>query len=511
MRRVCVVNTGGTVGMQDTPNGYACGPPGFLTGICRSVPMIHDPAFALAPHLAEGDAAEEMLVTPVGEFGTRTLFRIVDYDPLLDSSNMTHVDWVRIASDIVARYAQWDAFIVLHGTDTMAYTCSALSLMLQNLAKTVVVTGSQIPLVRPRSDGIANFLGALLIAGTFDIPEVTLYFADTLHRGNRASKVDASGLKAFTSPNMVPLATLGITCSVRWDLVRAPSPGRMRLKPDFEHNLVIIRVFPGPFTTLRNTLKPPLRGAVLQTFGAGNAPDHDEDFLSALREASDRGLVIVNVTQCSSGTVEPHYATGQSLAAAGVVAGGDMTPEAALVKLGWLLGSGLSPEETRTLMGTDLRGEITSHRTQRFSLEDGGFLRSVFSAIQDREPDGGAIGGTDSAPGTPSRYHDEIYGVTATAGGNLGLASLRRALMPTLLCAAAGTGDTDAIMAMVADGAVLRTATDYDGRTPLHLAASEGRDAVVSYLLQPEHGLHVSALDRNENTPLANACKFVSR
>ena len=146
----------------------------------------------------------------------------------------------------------------------------------------------------------------------------------------------------------------------------------------------------------------------------------------------------------------------------------------------------------------------------------------MFSAIQEREPDGG-VGGMDSrgrsrsrsrspsrAPGTPSRYGDEMQGV-ADVGGNLGLTALRRALMPTLLCAAAGTGDADAILAMVTDGAVLRTAIDYDGRTPLHLAASEGRDAVLSYLLQPEHGVHLSALDRNENTPLANACKFRHR
>jgi lysophospholipase len=382
MRRVLVLNTGGTIGMQDTPHGFACGPPGFLTDICRSVPMIHDSAFAKQLSTTSQPAAEQefedhMMVTPLGEFGTRTSFQIIDYDPLLDSSNMTHVDWVRIASDIDARYSKWDAFVVLHGTDTMAFTCSALSFMLQNLGKTVVVTGSQIPLSRSRSDGISNFLGALLIAGTFNIPEVTLYFADELYRGNRASKVDASGLHAFKSPNMSPLATLGVTCSVRWDLVRPASPGRLRLKPEFETNLVIIRVFPGPFTTLRNTLRPPLRGAILQTFGAGNAPDRDPDFLQALREASDRGVVIVNVTQCSSGTVEPHYATGQSLETAGVIPGGDMTPEAALVKLGWLLGCGLDGEQVRKMMRTDLCGELTDRRTQRFSLGDGGFLRCV--------------------------------------------------------------------------------------------------------------------------------------
>jgi lysophospholipase len=153
LRRVLVINTGGTIGMEDTPGGYSCGPPGFLSSICRSVPMIHDPSCAIA--------GDELLVTPVDEFGKRTLFSIADYTPLLDSSNMTSKDWVRIATDIVAQYQDWHAFVVLHGTDTMAYTCSALSLMLQNLAKTVIVTGSQIPLVRPRSDGIANFVSAI--------------------------------------------------------------------------------------------------------------------------------------------------------------------------------------------------------------------------------------------------------------------------------------------------------------------------------------------------------------
>eukprot|EP01045_Picozoa_sp_COSAG04_P039065 COSAG04_NODE_10759_length_755_cov_1.015244_2_plen_146_part_01 len=146
---------------------------------------------------------------------------------------------------------------------------------------------------------------------------------------------------------MAPLATMGISCSVRWDLVRTPSKGRIRLVSDFTDNIVIIRVFPGPFTTLKNTLQPPLRGAVLQTFGAGNAPDHDPTFLRTLREASERGVVVVNVTQCQSGSVAPHYATGQALADAGVVQGGDMTAEAALVKLGWLLASGRSAEQVR--------------------------------------------------------------------------------------------------------------------------------------------------------------------
>ncbi|EOD32770.1 hypothetical protein EMIHUDRAFT_455955, partial [Emiliania huxleyi CCMP1516] len=364
MRRVLVLNCGGTIGMQDTAHGYACGPPGFLSGICRSVPMIHDPAFDLAPHLDAVDAASrgDMLVTPVGEFGTRTLFRIVDYDPLLDSSNMTEKEWVRIASDIAAAYDAWDAFV-----------------------------------------------------------------------------------------------------------------------------------------------------------------------------ASSRGLVIVNVTQCSAGSVEPAYATGQSLAAAGVVAGGDMTPEAALVKLGWLLGCGLAPEEVRRMMGTDLRGEVTNRQAQRFSLSDGGFLRRVFSAaslesvaqadpsaaapppsslaegearLQETSPLDGLLaeGGKEALRDGLSRAASAPHSLDGGLADYSGLPALRRALVPTLLCAAAGNGDMQAMLALVADGAVLRTSRDYDGRTPLHLASSEGRDAVVAYLLQPEHGIPLSALDRHDNTPLADAC-----
>ena len=277
---------------------------------------------------------------------------------------------------------------------------------------------------------------------------------------------------------MAPLATMGISCSVRWDLVRTPSKGRIRLVSDFTDNIVIIRVFPGPFTTLKNTLQPPLRGAVLQTFGAGNAPDHDPTFLRTLREASERGVVVVNVTQCQSGSVAPHYATGQALADAGVVQGGDMTAEAALVKLGWLLASGRSAEQVRALMATDLRGEITAHRTERFSLHDGGFLRSVFSAIYDRHAP------SDSeAPATPPRRRSRS--APAPAGGGVaaedsdeeadgigGLASLRSALMPTLLCSAAGAGDVEALTAMLADGAVRHRP---DLTSPAHAVELTGR------------------------------------
>ena len=273
---------------------------------------------------------------------------------------MTYGDWKRLSRDIALNYANFDSFIVLHGTDTMAYTASALSMLLENLGKSVIVTGAQVPLSELRNDAIENVLGALMIAGAYIIPEVTLYFASKLYRGNRTSKISNDALAAFDSPNMPPLAHVGIDIDVHWGLVQRPKELRsFEAHADFCEDVAILRLFPGlPLSLVRAVLAAPRKGVVLETFGAGNAAS---SLLDAFREASQAGVVIVNITQCLQGTVSSIYAAGKKLEEAGVVSGGDMTPECALIKLAYLLGKeDLSTQDVRNLIGRSLRGEITA-------------------------------------------------------------------------------------------------------------------------------------------------------
>jgi L-asparaginase len=288
-------------------------------------------------------------------------FTIHDYDPLLDSSNMTPGEWVNIARDIAGHYREYDGFIVLHGTDTMAYTASALPFMLEGLQKPVIITGSQIPLCEVRNDARENLITSLLISANYDIPEVCLYFGGKLLRGCRSTKVSADGFAAFDSPNFPPLGTVGIDIEVNWDLVRKSDGRKLRVHELRAPVVSALRLFPGISPDLvRNVLRPPLQGLVLEAYGIGNGPDHDQDFLAALEEATARGVVIVDCTQCLEGTVDlGEYATGTALARAGVISGYDLTAEAALAKLYYLLSRGGSPERVKREMQRDLRGEMT--------------------------------------------------------------------------------------------------------------------------------------------------------
>jgi L-asparaginase len=243
----------------------------------------------------------------------------------------------------------------------MAYTSSALAFLLQPLGKPVVVTGSQLPLGEARTDARGNLLTALLVAAEPAVPEVTLLFGSKLLRGCRAVKVSADGFDAFDSPNLEPLGTAGVEIQLRTDLVRPAEPGRPEVPAGLEATVGALRLFPGiSAEVVGRVLAEPLRGLVLEAYGAGNGPDRDEDLLAEVRAATSRGVVVVVVTQCLSGAVDLEaYATGSALARAGAVGGLDMTVEAALTKLFFLLGSGRGPEEVRALVATDLRGELT--------------------------------------------------------------------------------------------------------------------------------------------------------
>jgi L-asparaginase len=334
-KKVYIAYTGGTIGMRSTGGGFVPAP-GYLEELMHQVPELKN---NIMPD-----------------------YRIHEYRPLLDSSNMTPDDWLKIADDIATHYTQYDGFVVLHGTDTMAYTASALPFMLKGLQKPVILTGAQIPLSEVRNDARENLITALLIAANFKIPEVCLCFGNRLLRGNRAVKVNAGGLDAFDSPNFPALGTVGIEIKINWDLVlpRAKARKPITVKAFNESRVAALRLFPGiSVDIIKNFLQPPIRGLILATYGSGNAPE-DRRLISALKAANDRGVVLVNCTQCLKGTVHMEdYATGAALAKAGVISGFDMTLEAALAKLAFLLSQNLSPARIKKMMQTSMRGELT--------------------------------------------------------------------------------------------------------------------------------------------------------
>ncbi|MCH5330540.1 MAG: type I asparaginase [Alistipes sp.] len=288
----------------------------------------------------------------------------------IDSSNVTPGRWVELATVIRDNYADFDGFVVLHGTDTMSYTASALSFMLENLAKPVIFTGSQIPMGILRTDGRENLITALEIAssrradGTPCVPEVALYFQNRLFRGNRTMKQSAEALSAFSSYNYPPLAEVGVEISYNYAAAMRVSGEvePLRISTDLSGGVVVVKLFPGiGIDILKAILSVPgLKGVVLETYGSGNAPTNGE-FIAVLRDAIERGITIVNVTQCVGGTVRMSlYETGVGLQSIGVISGRDMTTEAAVAKLMYVLGGGRSPEEVRRLLEEPIRGEFTA-------------------------------------------------------------------------------------------------------------------------------------------------------
>lgn len=340
MPSVLLIYTGGTIGMVQNPE----------TGAHEPLDFNH-----LASHVPELSQLQVNITT-------------LQLNPPIDSSNMSPELWAHLVHVIVDHYDSFDGFVILHGTDTMAYTASALSYMLQNLSKPVILTGSQLPIGVLRTDGKENLITSIEIASSRDkiglpyVPEVCIYFQGSLIRGNRSKKQSAEEFNAFTSPNFTPLAKVGV--HINWAHHHILFPKRdEKLAPHYKMcpDVTVLKIFPGITKEIIHSILNihSLRGVVLETFGAGNAMTYDW-FIDELKDAVDRGIVIVNVTQCLAGSVEMGiYETGSRLHKAGVISGGDMTFEAALVKLMFLLGQGYSQQEVTQLIAKNIAGEIS--------------------------------------------------------------------------------------------------------------------------------------------------------
>ena len=334
-KKIYVAYTGGTIGMRPSPSGYV-------------------PGDNLMDLLKEKLPPDVMASLPE--------FELHEYTQLIDSSNLRPANWKQIATDIADHYQDYDGFVVLHGTDTMAYSCSMMSFMLRNLKKPVIFTGSQIPLCEARTDGLENLVGALIMAADSRIQEVCLYFNGRLLRGNRSRKLNAHLFDAFDSPNYPWLGRADIHVELNQALFWSPNTEeQFLLNCDTDTHVAILQLFPGITASwMESALHQPIDAFILRTYGSGNGPDQDQDLLDAFTQATSNGKLIVNLTQCHQGTVhQGSYAAGSALAKAGIIGGLDTTTEAMFCKLHHLYSQGLSTEQVSAMVTTSLAGELT--------------------------------------------------------------------------------------------------------------------------------------------------------
>lgn len=335
---ILIIYTGGTIGMREDPVTKTLAPMKFGM-LLDEIPELNKLDYAISS---------------------------ITFNPPIDSSNMTPAIWAQIAKTIEKNYTRYDGFVILHGTDTMAYTASALSYMFENLDKAVIMTGSQLPIGVLRTDGKENLITAVQLAaakkdGSSVVPEVCIYFNSQLFRGNRTTKKDSAQFSAFASHNYPPLAKAGVDIVFNFDKINYPkNKGVLKINTSVDDRVIVLKIFPGLnrlyFESILQLQE--LRGVVLESFGSGNMPTSPW-LINAIRKATKRGIILMNVSQCPGGKViMGHYETSSELQKAGVISGGDSTVEAAVTKLMFLLGQDLTTEETKYYLRNNLKGEI---------------------------------------------------------------------------------------------------------------------------------------------------------
>lgn len=333
-KRIYIIYTGGTIGMQQTDQGYQPHPD-LLQEKMATISTLQDP-------------------------------EMPNYDlhvcsQLIDSADATPQCWNNIAKIIHEHYDNYSGFIVLHGTDTMAYSASALSFMLKNLDKPIIFTGSQVPLANVRNDARENLVNAIYIASQFHIPEVCLYFKNHLFRGNRATKISSTRLQAFASMNFPILSKVSVDIDIREDLLLPTTHGKLSYQTINEANIVWLPIFPGiNIDNFANLFKKPTQAIILSTYGSGNAPIHNDKLWQLITAAVKQDIVVINHSQCIDGGVRQlTYGGGHKLQQAGVLSSQDMTIEAVITKLYYLFSCNQDIQHIKKDFCTNLRGEIT--------------------------------------------------------------------------------------------------------------------------------------------------------
>lgn len=417
-----------------------------------------------------------VLFTPKNLFDKRIGYQILEFNQLMDSSNVNLEIWNQLSKCIHDFYHCYDGFVIISGTDTMSYTASILSFALEGLGKPVIFTGSQIPLIETSNDALLNLIDSIIIAGSFNIPEVLIYFRGHLLRGNRTIKNRMSSLQAFESPNYPALITTGTKYKVNWDLILHRKEQEVfNVLPLKNNKILIIKYFPTiSDEMLQSILDPENKAIIIETYGSGNLPNNSKMLVSSLLQLNKSNILIVNVSQCRKGFISNDYEVGKPLEKLGIIYASDMTVECVLAKITYLLSKNYSLPEIKKLIGKNLRGELTEIQNEQFSMTNRNLIVNLKSLI------------------TSSQENEEI---------------LFDGAYQELIISMIKSNKLDELKRMNLDLNSIfekKSCKFKDGKTPVHYACEYGLLDMLNFLIDCK--LKISVIDNYGNSPLYYAC-----